>query len=96
MFMDSLYCHRKLLKLDILPSSTSSEMMFLPFSNCLNNVPNSLSPTESFLFDNFPDDNMIRFSPLGEIKFNELKSTIFKTTTVCTHYLTWKLYLSFI
>ncbi|CAO3594370.1 unnamed protein product [Absidia cylindrospora] len=43
-----------------------------------------LSITESYLFDQFPDDNMIRFSPLSEIKFNELKTTIFKTTTLHT------------
>ncbi|KAF7726355.1 hypothetical protein EC973_008935 [Apophysomyces ossiformis] len=35
-----------------------------------------LSITESYLFDHFPDNNMIRFSPLTEAKFDELKSQI--------------------
>ncbi|CAO3589915.1 unnamed protein product [Absidia cylindrospora] len=38
-----------------------------------------LSITESHLFDHFPDDNMIRFFPLTEPKFDELKSVIFKS-----------------
>ncbi|ORY94005.1 ubiquitin-conjugating enzyme/RWD-like protein [Syncephalastrum racemosum] len=35
-----------------------------------------LSITESYLFDHFPDNNMIRFSPLSEAKFDELKAHI--------------------
>ncbi|GAA5811066.1 hypothetical protein MFLAVUS_004495 [Mucor flavus] len=35
-----------------------------------------LSITESYLFDHFPDNNMIRFSPLSEAKFDELKAQI--------------------
>ncbi|KAI8378037.1 ubiquitin-conjugating enzyme/RWD-like protein [Radiomyces spectabilis] len=31
-----------------------------------------LSITESFLFDHFPDNNLIRFSPLAEAKFGKL------------------------
>ncbi|KAI8060767.1 ubiquitin-conjugating enzyme/RWD-like protein [Gongronella butleri] len=36
-----------------------------------------LSITESYLFDHFPDNNMIRFSPLSEAKYEELRSSIF-------------------
>ncbi|CAO3672982.1 unnamed protein product [Rhizopus stolonifer] len=39
-----------------------------------------LSITESFLFEHVPDDNMIRFSPLSESKFDELKSQLLRTT----------------
>lgn len=31
-----------------------------------------LSITESYLFDHFPDNNMIRFSPLSEAKFGKI------------------------
>ncbi|KAG0169561.1 hypothetical protein DFQ28_004164 [Apophysomyces sp. BC1034] len=40
-----------------------------------------LSITESYLFDHFPDNNMIRFSPLSEAKFDELKAQILSSTT---------------
>ncbi|CAO3590369.1 unnamed protein product [Absidia cylindrospora] len=33
-----------------------------------------LSITESYLFDHFPDNNLIRFTPLGEQAFDQLKS----------------------
>ncbi|KAI8139794.1 ubiquitin-conjugating enzyme/RWD-like protein [Fennellomyces sp. T-0311] len=35
-----------------------------------------LSITESYLFDHFPDNNLIKFSPLSEAKFDELKAQI--------------------
>lgn len=41
-----------------------------------------LSITESFLFEHVPEDNMIRFSPLSESKFDELKAQILSTATV--------------
>ncbi|KAG0741736.1 hypothetical protein G6F57_005927 [Rhizopus arrhizus] len=37
-----------------------------------------LSITESYLFDHFPDDNMIRFSPMNESTFDEIWSHIVK------------------
>ncbi|KAI9302923.1 ubiquitin-conjugating enzyme/RWD-like protein [Cunninghamella echinulata] len=40
-----------------------------------------LSITESYLFDHFPDNNMIRFSSLSEPKFEELRSIVFKSST---------------
>ncbi|GAA5799026.1 hypothetical protein HPULCUR_004435 [Helicostylum pulchrum] len=40
-----------------------------------------LSITESYLFDHFPDNNMIRFSPLSEAKFDELKAQILYSAT---------------
>jgi len=39
-----------------------------------------LSITESYLFDHFPDNNMIQFSPLSEAKFDELKAQILNST----------------
>ncbi|KAM3586769.1 hypothetical protein VKS41_001826 [Umbelopsis sp. WA50703] len=39
-----------------------------------------LSITESYLFDHFPDNNMIKFSPLSEAKFDELKAQILTST----------------
>ncbi|CAO3685999.1 unnamed protein product [Umbelopsis ramanniana] len=39
-----------------------------------------LSITESYLFDHFPDNNMIKFSPLSESKFDELKAQILNST----------------
>lgn len=33
-----------------------------------------LSITESYLFDHFPDNNMIKFSPLSEAKFGKLSA----------------------
>lgn len=44
-----------------------------------------LSITESYLFDHFPDNNMIRFSSLSEPKFEELRSIVFKSSTVCIY-----------
>ncbi|KAI8331040.1 ubiquitin-conjugating enzyme/RWD-like protein [Chlamydoabsidia padenii] len=40
-----------------------------------------LAITETYLFECFPDNNLIRFNPLSEPKFDELKSIIFKSTT---------------
>lgn len=37
-----------------------------------------LSITESYLFDHFPDNNMIKFSPLSESKFGKLAYTLLR------------------
>ncbi|KAI8366659.1 ubiquitin-conjugating enzyme/RWD-like protein [Radiomyces spectabilis] len=39
-----------------------------------------LSITESYLFDHFPDNNMVRFSPLSEATFDSLKAQILSST----------------
>lgn len=36
-----------------------------------------LSITESYLFDHFPDNNLIRFSPLSDAKFGKIPCVIF-------------------
>ncbi|KAL1936497.1 hypothetical protein VTP01DRAFT_631 [Rhizomucor pusillus] len=38
-----------------------------------------LSITESYMFDHFPDNNLIRFSPLSDAKFDEIKAQIFSS-----------------
>lgn len=35
-----------------------------------------LSISESYLFDHFPDDNMMKFSPMSEAKYGDLRSLI--------------------